>query len=267
MASTATEPVPPRCRTHDMNDPQSKSSQHDAPIYPAYLPYRPDDDIDLFDVLETLWAGKVWIAIAMLTMLGVAGLYLQQRLAVDSDAPTPYRVIIPFTLNIDPYWRHAECAAGNGAINPTCVTEKVLAGVDADWRIVDNKTLEMDTTSPQAIDAYATYFATIAENTTKQAEATATADNAFINSDIPEALLGTEEIAQTALNAHRTLRQIGEGVSAIDFGPAEIVPAAAAAPPTKKILLAAAIAGILLGSLLVLVRAAYEKRKEERATA
>jgi len=252
-----------------MNDPQSKSSQHDSPIYPAYFPYRADDEIDLFDLLETLWAGKLWILLLTGIMLGAAALYLQQRLhqldESNANLPTEYHITVPFTLNINPYWRHAECSAGNGAINQTCVTEIMLATVSADWDIVNNKTLEMNTTSPQDIEAYAAYFATVAEHATKQAESTATADNAFINSDIPKALLGTEEIAQTALNAHRTLRQIGEGVSAIDFGPAEIVPAAA--PPTKKILLAAAIAGILLGSLLVLVRAAYKKRQEERAAA
>ena len=256
-----------------MNDPQSKSSQHDAPIYPAYLPYRPDDDIDLFDVLETLWAGKVWIVIAMLIMLSIAGLYLQQRVLQLAESvtgvTTQYRVTVPFSINIEPYWLHAECESGNGALDQTCLTEKLLTTVSSDWTNRDNKLLELTTDSPQGEDTYAAYFSTIAESATKHAKATATADNAFINSDIPAALLGTENLAQTALNADRTLRHIATGVSAIDFSPAiiEIIPAASPQPPTKKVFLAAAIAGILLGSFLVLVRAAYKKRQEERAAA
>ena len=86
-----------------------------------------DDEIDLFELIQTIWEGKAWVILATMISSGFGGLYI-------AVTPTVYEISITARV-------HADAGAQ--------VLQNVQQNSDLPWTATSKtKTLTIDTKAP-----------------------------------------------------------------------------------------------------------------------
>ena len=215
------------------------------------IPTHYDDEIDLFEVLETLWAGKFLIlATTLLPLFTAYGLLLSSTASF--EVKVPYRVQV---ATIDAY-NPSLCD------NKQCQNRMVAIRADSlsngEWRSTDKESaLILTTESPKSIAEYQDELAELnlilRADMLKEAEAEAN----FIESEISNDLQQTEVVAGSLLRAKRVMFLLEREATPLKFGAISI---SMVNQPKLAILFMSALLGAISGCTFLLFRKTYRDR-------
>lgn len=227
---------------------------------------RKDDEIDLFELVEDLWAGK-WLISAFVAVATLIGFGYLQVAQPKYDVSAPFRVNVYSVLSQQicesnnqnqKDWRASDCLA-DGTLN------YFLEGLDSGsrWSLNAKRSAFIHTTStPASVDAYEDALSNALISTNEMLKREAISELDSIESLSNDNVLATERVATNMLNAKRVVLSIDSGQNAISFGSISIVKSS---PKPRSIFALSAVLGVLIGMSSVLIRTAITKRKEQLA--
>lgn len=234
----------------------SQSTQQPV-MMPAYFP-QPADEIDLFELLEQLWRGKFTILGTMVLALAVgAGVSVLKII----PPATSYTVSTTFTHVIYPIVAQQDCG-GNKACLDGFANQSLSLLIDGNWGFSDNK-LSLVTDSPLSEEQYDAQLTAVTNAATDEIFIRARSERILINESLNPALLGTERVATSLLNATRVMANIESGTPAISFEPVVISPPTQPKSKTPSIIAMSLVLGCIFGSVIVLLRNALQSRREQ----
>lgn len=216
-------------------------------------PYVADDEIDLFELVETVWKGK-WIIVAVVCCaLLFAGVFVTIR-------PTVYEVKIPFNINYSSVDAYQVCGG-----NPKCLMDSSVSSVAAvaSMAVVTDKNQSNFVFNGMDEDLLAnvtTHLNDAIEKATVRVIREAENEILTIQTRLPSQLLATERVANNYLNSLRII-QMAEDESlkilSIKKGIQTV-----RSPKIVLTFALASVAGLMLGAMIVLVRQAIINRRE-----
>ena len=222
---------------------------------------RKDDEIDLFELLEDLWAGK-WLISAFVALATLIGFGYTQVAQPKYDVSAPFRVNVYSVLiqqicesnnqnHVD--WRASDCLA-EGTIS------YFLEGLGSGWNLsTKSDAITHTTPTPSSVNAYENALSNALMSTNETLKGEAISELELIESLSNDNVLATERVATNMLNAKRVVLSLDSGQNAISFGTISIVKSS---PKSPLILALSVLLGGLVGVSSVLVRNALTKLKE-----
>ena len=219
-----------------------------------------DDEIDLFEFFETLWDGK-WLISAFVALATLIGFGYSQV------AQPKYDVSVPYTSSIYSVSAQQICDGNYGNIDcmESEVVKRFLSFLGNSWsKGKKSSTLSFSTSAPLEQNQYDVQIQQANTALTNEVYLKATTELALIQTELTDALLGTERVATNMLNAKRIIQSIDSGQSVISFGSVSIVKSS---PKVPLILALSVVLGGMVGVFFILVRNAITKRKEQLAKA
>ena len=213
-----------------------------------------DDEIDLFEFVETLWDGK-WLMVAFVVLAALMGFVYSQVVQ------PKYDVSVTYTPKVYPVSAQQNCVSNIPCIESEAI-KRFLSIVENSWSKDKNKnyTLSFSTSSPLEQNDYDVQIEQASAALTNEMFVEATTELAFIQTELANALLTTESVARNMLNAKRAVKYIENGHSAITFGSVSIVKSS---PKVPRILSFSAVLGGMIGMFFIFFRNVLMKRKEK----
>ena len=216
-----------------------------------------DDEIDLFEFFETLWDGK-WLISAFVSLATLIGFGYSQV------AQPKYDVSVPYTSSIYSVSAQQICGGNIGCMESEAV-KRFLSLLGNSWsKEKKSSTLSFSTSAPLEQNQYDVQIQQANTALTNEVYLEATTELALIQTELTDALLGTERVATNMLNAKRIIQSIDSGQSVISFGSVSVVKSS---PKVPLILALSIVLGGMVGVFFILVRNAITKRKEQLAKA
>lgn len=214
-----------------------------------------DDEIDLFEFFETLWDGK-WIISAFVALATLIGFGYSQV------AQPKYDVSVPYTSSIYSVSAQQICDGdGNIRCMESEAVKRFLSLLGNSWsKGKKSSTLSFSTPAPLEQNQYDVQIQQANTALTNEVYLEATTELALIQTELTDALLGTERVATNMLNAKRIIQSIDSGQSVISFGSVSVVKSS---PKVSVILVLSVVLGGLVGVFFILGRNAITKRKEQ----
>ena len=208
-----------------------------------------DDEIDLFELFQTLWDGK-WLISAFVVLATLIGFGYSQV------AQPKYDVSVPYTSSIYCVSAQQICdGVETGAI------KRFLSLLGNSWsKGKKSSTLSFSTSAPLEQNQYDVQIQQANTALTNEVYLEAKTELAFIQTELTDALLGTERVATNMLNAKRIIQSIDSGQSVISFGSVSVVKSS---PKVPLILALSVVLGGMVGVIYVLISNAVRKRKEQ----
>jgi capsular polysaccharide biosynthesis protein len=211
-----------------------------------------DDEIDLFELFQTLWDGK-WLISAFVAFATLIGFGYSQV------AQPKYDVSVPHSFNVYSVSVQQICGSNIGCMEAE--TKKRLSTLlKGEW----HSNISLTATAPLDLNEYQSQIEEANIALTNEVYLEATNELALIQNELTDALLGTERVATNMLNAKRIIQFIDNGQSAITFGSVSVVKSS---PKVSLILPFSVVLGGMVGVFFILVRNAIAKRKEQLAKA
>ena len=207
---------------------------------PDTNPTQYDDEIDLLEVLETLWASRLVVLAA--TLIPFSASLLMAYMSVPS-----YEVQARFSVRVAPM---------NG---PGSIGARLTVLSNGEWRPVDEgSALLLTTESPQAAAEYQDSLAELNKALGEEIRSEAQLEANFLEDQINSSLRRDEWSASILLKANRVLFLLEQKGEPLDFSPVSINPItqssfSSAAMPT--------FLGALVSSIFVLLRKAFRDRR------
>jgi hypothetical protein len=207
---------------------------------PDTNPTQYDDEIDLLEVLETLWESRLWILASMLIPLSV--FLLMAYVSVPA-----YEVLARFSVRVDPM---------NG---PGSIDARLTVLSNGEWRPVNGgSALLLTTESPQTAAEYQDSLAELNKALGEEIRSEAQLEASFLEAKINDSLRRDEWFASIALKANRVLFLLEQEGEPLEFAPVSINPVtqssySSAAMPTFLSALAC--------SVFILLRKAFRDRR------
>jgi len=244
-----------------MSDQETRASN--APQQPVMVPTyfaQPSDEIDLFELAEQLWRGKFIIVMTVVLALSVGGAVSLLR---TPQPGTDYTVAAEFTHTVYPVLAQQNCEGNMGCLN-SFSNQALAQFIESDWALAGSS-LNLITESPLEEAQYEAQLTAVGKALTEQTLADARAELSLINESLNPALLGTERIATSVLNATRVITALESGDSAITFKSIVISPPTTPASKTRIILAMSLILGAIGGAFIVLIRNGFQNRRRKSA--
>ena len=244
-----------------MSDQETRASN--APQQPVMVPTyfaQPSDEIDLFELAEQLWRGKFIIVMTVVLALSVGGAVSLLR---TPQPGTDYTVAAEFTHTVYPVLAQQNCAGNMECLN-SFSNQALAQFIESDWALAGSS-LNLITESPLEEAQYEAQLTAVGKALTEQTLADARAELSLINESLNPALLGTERIATSVLNATRVITALESGDSAITFKSIVISPPTTPASKTRIILAMSLILGAIGGAFIVLIRNGFQNRRRKSA--
>ena len=221
-----------------------------------------NDEIDLFELVEDLWAGK-WLIGAFVALVTLIGFGYSQV------AQPKYNVSAPLRVNVYSVLSQQICETNQNQGESHCLTEGTLSyfleglEIGSGWSLNAKRDAITQTTSTLlSVNAYEDALSNALMSTNEALKGEAIFELDSIESISNDNVLATERVATNMLNAKRVVLSIDSGQNAISFGSISIVKSS---PKPRSILALSAILGGLIGVSSVLIRNAKTKRKEQLA--
>ena len=247
-----------------MSDQETRASN--APQQPVMVPTyfaQPSDEIDLFELAEQLWRGKFIIVMTVVLALSVGGAVSLLRTPTPPPPSTGYTVAAEFTHTVYPVLAQQNCAGNMECLN-SFSNQALAQFIESDWAFAGSS-LNLITESPLEEAQYEAQLTAVGKALTEQTLADARAELSLINESLNPALLGTERIATSVLNATRVITALESGDSAITFKSIVISPPTTPASKTRIILAMSLILGAIGGAFIVLIRNGFQNRRSKSA--
>jgi LPS O-antigen subunit length determinant protein (WzzB/FepE family) len=214
-----------------------------------------DDEIDLYELLQTLWVGK-WLISACVVLATLIGSGYSQV------AQPKYDVSVPYISNIYYVSIQQNCGDNIGCMESQTI-KRFLSLLGNSWR-QKSSTLSFKTSSPLDLSEYKSQIEDANTALSNEIYTEATNELNIIQTELTDTLLSTEIVAKNMLNAKRVVMSIDSGKNTITFGPVSVVKSPSEVP---AILILSVILGVIIGVFVILVRSAIAKRKEQLAKA
>ena len=214
-----------------------------------------DDEIDLFELFQTLWDGKwlISVFVALATLIGFGYSQVVQP---------KYDVSVPYTTNIYSVSAQQICSRDMKCIESEAI-KRLLSLLENSWaKKRKSSTLSFLTSFPLEENQYDALIQQANTALTNEVYIEASTELALIQTELTDALLGTERVATNMLNAKRIIQSIDGGQSVISFGSISVVKSS---PKVPLILALSFVLGGTVGVFFILVRNAIAKRKEQLA--
>ena len=205
-----------------------------------------DDEVDLFELFETLWRGK-WLISALVAISVLSGfVYLQL-------AQPKFEVSVSFAVKL--YSVSAQQTCGGKVF---CI--ELMEDLESNWNLTDkNSKLALSTEVPLSVKTYDDVFDKLSQTITNQIYNEALDEVTLIKTELNDALMSTERAATNILNARRIIKAIDSGQKAISFG---FVAIKKTSPKVPLVLALSILLGGMIGVVFVLVNNSIRKRKE-----
>jgi len=205
-----------------------------------------DDEVDLFELFETLWRGK-WLISALVAISVLSGfVYLQL-------AQPKFEVSVSFAVKL--YSVSAQQTCGGKVF---CI--ELMEDLESNWNLTDkNSKLALSTEVPLSVKTYDDVFDKLSQTITNQIYNEALDEVTLIKTELNDALMNTERAATNILNARRIIKAIDSGQKAISFGSVAIKKTS---PKVPLVLALSILLGGMIGVVFVLVNNSIRKRKE-----
>ena len=221
-----------------------------------------DDEIDLFELFQTLWDGK-WLISAFVVLATLIGFGYSQVAQPKYDVSVPYRVNVYSVLS------QQICESYTQNQKDDCLADGTLGyfveSLGSGWSLNSKgNTITFSTPTPSAVNAYEDILSNALTSTNEALRSEAISELASIESVLNDNVLATERVATNMLNAKRVIQSIDNGQSAITFGSVSVVKSS---PKVSLILALSVVLGGMVGVFFILVRNAITKRKEQLAKA
>lgn len=255
----------------DRDTTDSQSTQQPV-MMPAYFP-QPADEIDLFELLEQLWRGKITILGTMALALAVGTGASVLSIKPPTTPSTEHTVSTTFTHVIYPVLAQQNCG-GNIACLDAHANRDLSRFIGADWHLSDNE-LRLVTDSPLSAKQYDEHLNSIVDAATGNSLTDARLELAVISDTRAEIIKlnelnpefrGTALLAGNWQNAMRVTAAIESGTPVITFKPVTISPPEPPEPQKSKtpiIMAMSLILGCMLGSVIVLFKNALQSRRRQ----
>lgn len=219
-----------------------------------------DDEIDLFELFQTLWDGK-WLISVFVVLATLIGFGYSQI------AKPKYDVSVRYTTNI--YSLSIQQTCSNVGRRLECMEAEVIKRIrywagDSWIKKKKNSPLSFSTSSPLKQSDYQAQIEQASTALTNEVFVDATATVAIIQTEMNDTLLSTEVVATNMLNAKRVIQQIDNGQSVVTFGPVLI---SKSSPHVALILVSSLVLGGIAGMFFTLGRNTLAKRKKQVAKA
>jgi LPS O-antigen subunit length determinant protein (WzzB/FepE family) len=212
-----------------------------------------DDEIDLFELFQTLWDGK-WLISAFVVLATLIGFGYSQV------AQPKYDVSVPYTSSIYSVSAQQICDGNIDCIETEAI-KRFLSLLGNSWsKRKKSSTLSFSTSAPLEQNQYDVQIQQANKALTNEVYLEAKTELSLIQTELTGALLGTEIVATNMLNAKRIIQSIDSGQSVISFGSASVVKSS---PKVPLILALSVVLGGIVGVFFILVRNAITKRKEQ----
>ena len=225
-----------------------------------------DDEIDLFELLEALWAGK-WIISAFVALATLIGFGYSQAAQPKYDVSAPLSVSVYSVLSQQicesnnqnqEDWRASDCLA-EGTLS------YFMEGLGSGWRLsAKSDAITHTTSTPSSVNAYEDALSKALMSTNEALKGEAISEIEAIESLSNDKVLATERVATNMLNAKRVVLSIDSGQNAISFGSVSVVKSSPKVPLTLAL---SVVLGGMIGVFFILFRNATTKRKEQLAKA
>lgn len=210
---------------------------------PDTNPTQYDDEIDLLEVLETLWASRLVVLAATLIPFSVS--LLMAYMSVPS-----YEVQARFSVRVAPM-------NGPGSIN-----DRLTVLSNGEWRSVDGgSALLLTTESPQTAAEYQDSLAELNKALGEEIRSEAQLEANFLEDEINNSLRRDEWFASILLKANRVLFLLEQKGEPLEFSPVSINPVTQASLSSASSAVMPALLGSLAGSVFVLLRKAFRDRR------
>ena len=197
-----------------------------------------DDEIDLFELIETLWKEKVLII--LFTIVAAVG-----------GAGYGFLATPKFSVSV------------NYIVNPKMpasdVANRLFAQLPAGWgKEKKSNAAVLTTLTPESVTQYANLFSGLERSISKELLSEAKSNVEIIINDLPETLQSTEAVAQQMLKSKQTIRALSDGGESISFS----TPVISQTAPKKALIIALSVVlGGMVGVVFVLIRSAVRNRK------
>lgn len=211
-----------------------------------------EEEIDLFELLETLWAGKlVILATTVLPLIAGLGLLLTS---------TPlFEVKVPYSVHVAPMDAYDYAICTNEGCRKTIVANRAVSLANGEWRSVDGgSALALTTTSPRSVAEYQSDLEALNQTLRTNMLSEAEAESDFFENEIDGDLRQIEVVARSMLRAKRVIFLLERADTPLAFGTISISEVKNSAKPY---VLFPAIFGAILGSVFVLFRKALRDRQ------
>ena len=221
-----------------------------------------NDEIDLFELFQTLWDGK-WLISAFVVLATLIGFGYSQVAQPKYDVSVPYRVNVYSVLS------QQICESYTQNQKDDCLADGTLGyfveRLGSGWSLKSKvNTITFSTPTPSAVNAYEDILSNALTSTNEALRSEAISEFTSIESVLNDNVLATERVATNMLNAKRVIQSIDNGKSAITFGSVSVVKSS---PKVSLILAFSVVLGGMIGVFFILVRNAITKRKEQLAKA
>ena len=220
-----------------------------------------DDEIDLFELFETLWRGK-WLISAFVAISVMSGFVYSQL------AQPKFEVSVSFAVKLYSVSAQQICEGevsnknNNGVVEciQNEVSKQLMEDLDSNWNLTNKDSkLALSTEAPLNVKTYDDVFDKLNQTITNQIYNEALDEVTLIKTELNDALMSTERVATNILNATRIIKAIDSGQKAISFGSVAIKKTS---PKVPLILALSILLGGMIGVVFVLVKNTIRKRKE-----
>ncbi len=210
-----------------------------------------DDELDLFELFETLWRGK-WLISAFVAISVMSGFVYSQL------AQPKFEVSVSYAAKLYSISAQQICGQNVGCIVGE-TSKQLMENLDSDWNLIKKSNLVLSTEAPLNVKTYDDVFDKLNQTITNQIYNEALDEVTLIKTELNDALMSTERVATNIINATRIIKAIDSGQKAISFGSVAIK------KKSQKVTLTLALSivfGGLIGVIFVLVNNTIRKRKE-----
>ena len=210
-----------------------------------------DDELDLFELFETLWRGK-WLISAFVAISVMSGFVYSQL------AQPKFEVSVSFAAKLYSVSAQQICGQNVGCIVGE-TSKQLMENLDSDWNLIKKSNLVLSTEAPLNVKTYNDVFDKLNQTITNQIYNEALDEVTLIKTALNDALMSTEQVATNILNATRIIKAIDSEQKAISFGSVAIKKTS---PKVPLVLALSILLGGMIGVVFVLVKNTIRKRKE-----
>ena len=211
-----------------------------------------DDEIDLFELFETIWRGK-WLISAFVAISVLSGFVYSQL------TPPKFEVSVSFAVKLYSVSAQQICDGNVGCIVGE-TNKQLMENLDSNLNLKNKDSkLALSTEAPLNVKVYDDVFDKLNQTITNQIYNEALDEVTLIKTELNDALMSTERVATNILNATRIIKAIDSGQKAISFSSVAIKKIS---PKVQLILAMSIVLGGMIGIVFVLINNSIRKRKE-----
>ena len=210
-----------------------------------------DDEIDLFELAEIIWAGK-WVIIGLSLLAGALGFGVAQL------KESEYRVSVPYVVNVYSVDAQQVCGQSNQCMAEE-TSKKLTVMLEDNWTFSRDSTLSLTTADASVVSRMTADLDRVNELLTQETYDAAVTELTWIESELIDAVLGTEIIATNFLNAKRVIAAIESGERVLSFGQATV----ANTLPVVRVTVVMSILGAIVAVFVVFIWNAIQSRKQQ----